>query len=237
MQVTIRLFARFKEIAGTGKLTEQVAEGVTVAQVVALLSKRFEHLPLAQEQTILSVNQDFATPDTILQDGDEVAIFPPVSGGADSGDNEPGQDKFALTHDPVSIDEVARMVTYPHTGAVATFAGVIRNVSGDKDVTGLRYEAYHEMATAKMKQVAAEARTQWPDIVDIAIVQRIGQLDVGETAIVIAVSSGHRNQGCFEACRYSINRLKEIVPIWKKEFGPDGEEWIEGDYNPSLANS
>ena len=234
MQVTVKLFARFKEIAGTGKLTEHVAEGATVAQIIDLLSQRFERLPLVAEQTILSVNQDFATPETVLQDGDEVAIFPPVSGGIDA---DRGLDKFSLTLDPVSIDDVAGMVTYPHTGAVATFAGVIRNVSGNKDVTGLHYEAYHEMALAKMKQVAAEAREQWPEIVDIAIVQRIGQLDVGETAIVIAVSSGHRNQGCFEACQYSINRLKEIVPIWKKEFGPDGEEWIEGDYNPSQPSS
>lgn len=229
MKVTIKLFARFKEIAGTGKLIEEVAEETTVAQLLEILKEKFTNMPLAAERTILSVNQEFATPETVLQDGDEVAIFPPVSGGN-------GADKFAITYDPITIDTVAKMVTYPHTGAVATFAGVVRNVSEGKYVTGLEYEAYHEMALAKMKEVAAEARQKWPEVVDMAIVQRIGHLEVGETAIVIAVSSGHRNQGCFEACQYSINRLKQIVPIWKKELSPDGGEWIEGDHNPSLAD-
>lgn len=231
MQITIKLFARFKDIAGTSKLTEELSEDTTVEQVVALLRQRFATMPLVAERTLLSVNQEFATADTVLKDGDEVAIFPPVSGGSGS------RDKFAVTYDPISIDEIARLVTCPHTGAVATFAGVIRNISGGKDVTRLEYEAYYEMAVAKMKEVAAEAQAKWPEIVDVAIVQRIGSLDVGETAIVIAVSSGHRNQGCFEACQYSINRLKEIVPVWKKEFGPDGEEWIEGDHNPSLEKT
>lgn len=233
MEVTIKLFARFKEVAGTGKLTEEVADGATISQLIALLREKFSNMPLVAERTLLSVNQEFATPETILQDGDEVAIFPPVSGGSSSGHS---QEKFAITYDPITLDEVAKMVAHPHTGAVVTFAGVIRNVSGGKNVTGLEYEAYHDMAVAKMKDVATEARAQWPEIVDMAIVQRIGHLDVGETAIVIAVSSGHRDQGCFEACQYCINRLKQIVPVWKKEFGPDGEEWIEGDYNPSITH-
>jgi len=234
MQVTIKLFARFKEIAGTGKLTETIDDGATVAQVITVLQEKFTNFPSAMEHTILSVNQEFATPETVLHDGDEVAIFPPVSGGG--GPDQDGEDKFTLTYEPLSMEAVANMVTYPHTGAVVTFSGIIRNVSGDKAVTSLEYEAYHEMAIAKMKQVAAEARAQWPDIVDIAMVQRIGHLEIGDLAIIIAISSGHRDQGCFEACQYSINRLKQIVPIWKKEFGPDGEEWIEGDYNPSLAD-
>ena len=235
MHVTIKLFARFKELAGTGKTTVELPSEAKVKDALSYISANFANLPLNPEHTILSVNQDFATPDTILNDGDELAIFPPVSGG--SGQPMTGENKFAITTAPLSIDAIAQLVTYPHTGAVATFAGVIRNVSGGKDVTSLEYEAYHEMAVAKMKQVAVEAREQWPDIVDIAIVQRIGHLDVGETAIVIAVSSGHRNQGCFEACQYSINRLKEIVPIWKKEVGPDGAVWVEGDYNPSLTQA
>jgi molybdopterin synthase catalytic subunit len=93
------------------------------------------------------------------------------------------------------------------------------------------------MAVAKLQQVAAEARQQWPKIIDMAIVQRIGRLEVGENAVVVAVSSPHRNDGCFEACAYAINRLKEIVPIWKKEVGPDGAAWIEGDYLPSTSDA
>lgn len=228
MEITIKLFARFKELAGTAKLTTTLSNGATVADVLTLLQKKFANFPLSMEQTILSVNQEFATLETILSDGDEVAIFPPVSGGTDA-------DKFLLTYDRITIDDVATKVTHPHTGAVATFAGVVRNISEGKAVSSLDYEAYHEMAIAKMKQVAEEAYQQWPDIVDVAIVQRIGHLEVGELAVVIAVSSGHRHQGCFEACQYGINRLKQIVPIWKKETGPDGAAWIEGDYNPSLT--
>ncbi len=228
MQITVKLFARFKEVAGTGKTTLHLPDEATIADLIAALRQQFDGLSLVPERTLLSVNQEFATPETVLRDGDEVAIFPPVSGG--------GDDHFAVTYDPIPMEEVARRVTRPHTGAVALFAGVVRNVSEGKAVSSLEYEAYREMAVAKMEQVAAEARQQWPDIVDIAIVQRIGHLKVGELAVVIAVSSGHRNQGCFEACRYAIDRLKQIVPIWKKEIGPDGAEWVEGDFNPSLTS-
>jgi molybdopterin synthase catalytic subunit len=153
-----------------------------------------------------------------------VAIFPPVSGGADV---------FQVTYKPLSLDEVTQMAVRPQTGAVVTFAGVVRNVSDGKEVARLEYEAYQEMAVTKLRQVAEEARSRWPQIVDIAILQRIGYLEVGEVAVVVAVSSRHRDEGCFEACRYAIDRLKQIVPIWKKEVGPGGEEWVEGDYLPS----
>ena len=232
MHITVKLFARFKELAGTGKLTETMPEGATVEQLIEQVRTRFDNLPLVAEQTILAVNQEFATPNTVLQEGDEVAIFPPVSGG--SSTTWDGKAKFGITDMPVSIDQVAKLVTHPHTGAITTFTGVVRNVSDGKDVSSLEYETYYEMAIAKMQQVAAEAKAKWPEIVDIAMVQRVGHLAVGEVAVIIAVSSGHRNQGCFEACQYAINRLKEIVPVWKKELGPDGEEWIEGDFNPSL---
>jgi len=213
-----------REIAGAGKLERELADGATVGELLAALRAEFPRLADVTARIITSVNQEFATLDRPLHDGDEVALFPPVSGGADM---------FRVTFDPVTLDEVARAVVQPRTGAVATFAGVVRAVSGGKEVAYLEYEAYQEMAVAKMRQIADESRARWPDIVDIAIVQRIGRLEVGDVAVVIAVSSGHRDQGCFEACRYAIDRLKQIVPIWKKEVGPGGEEWVEGDYLPS----
>jgi MoaD family protein len=224
MKVTVKLFARFREVVGDGKLERELPKGATVEDCLSNLHVEFPRLAELTQRTIISVNQEFAALDTPLHDGDEIAIFPPVSGGAES---------FRVTFDPISVDQVARSVIQPHTGAVATFAGVVRNVSEGKPVAYLEYEAYQEMAIAKMKQVAHEARQQWPQIVDIAIVQRIGHLDVGETAVAIAVSSGHRDEGCFEACRYAIDRLKQIVPIWKKEIGPSGEVWIEGDHLPT----
>ena len=224
MRVTIKLFARLREIAGAGRLERELADGATVGDLLAALCAEFPRLADVTGRIITSVNQEFATLDRPLHDGDEVALFPPVSGGADM---------FRVTFDPITLDEVARAVIQPRTGAVVTFAGVVRAISGGKEVAYLEYEAYQEMAVAKMRQIADESRARWPDIVDIAIVQRIGRLEVGDVAVVIAVSSGHRDQGCFEACRYAIDRLKQIVPIWKKEVGPGGEEWVEGDYLPA----
>ena len=225
MKVTIKLFARLREIVGAGKLERELSDGATVGDVVNTLQAEFPGLANLPSRTIISVNQEFATLDHVLSDGDEVAVFPPVSGGSGF---------FRVTFAPITLDEVADGVVQPHAGAVATFAGVVRNVSGGKQVAYLEYEAYEEMAIAKMRQVADEARARWLEIVDIAIVQRIGHLEVGDKAVAIAVSSGHRDEGCFEACRYAIDRLKEIVPIWKKEVGPTGEEWVEGNYTPAV---
>jgi len=157
-----------------------------------------------------------------------VALFPPVSGGCE---------RLRITPKPISADEVIRSVVRPRVGAVASFVGTVRDVSEGKAVAYLEYEAYPEMAIEMLHQVADEVRARWPDVIEIAIVQRIGRLEVGETAVVIAVSSSHRDQGCFEACRYAIDRLKQIVPVWKKEFGPDGAVWIEGDHLPGAASA
>ena len=227
MKVIVRLFARLREIAGVGELEIDLTEGATVGDLLKALHDEYPRLADMTPRTIISVNQDFATLDSLLGDGDEVALFPPVSGGVDS---------FRVTFDLITLDEVAGMVIQPHTGAVATFAGVVRNVTGDNEVAYLEYEAYQEMALAKLRQVAEEARARWPAIVEVAIVQRIGHLEVGDVSVVIAVSSGHRDEGCFEACRYAIDRLKQIVPIWKKEVGPTGEEWVEGDYLPTASD-
>jgi molybdopterin synthase catalytic subunit len=139
---------------------------------------------------------------------------------------------FKVTEAPIALEEVARSVVRPHSGAVVTFAGVVRNESHAKQVSYLEYEAYPPMAEEQMRQIAQEIAGRWPAVVDVAIVQRVGRLQVGDVAAVIAVSTAHRAEGCFEACRYAIDRLKEIVPVWKKEVGPDGAEWVEGDYLP-----
>jgi molybdopterin synthase catalytic subunit len=234
MQVTVKFFARLRDLIGAKSLTRDVANNISIAELIDNLQAEFPQLAGLMPSTAIALNQEFADPQTRLKAGDEVALFPPVSGGTDA---VKVSDKFAVTFNPITLDEIANRVVTPETGAVALFAGVVRNVSGGKAVEHLEYEAYKEMAVAKLRRVADEAYRQWPDIVDMAIVQRIGHLDIGETAVVVAVSSSHRNDGCFEACAYAINRLKEIVPIWKKEVGPDGAEWIEGDYLPSAADA
>jgi len=232
MRVTVKLFARLRELVGTHSIERQVAENATIADLVQMLQAEFPKLVEVFPRTVVSVNREFAERETRLTDGDEVAFFPPVSGGSGADD-----DMFAITFEPISLDVWAAKVRRPETGAVAVFAGTVRNVSAGKEVEHLEYEAYEEMAVAKLRQVAAEAREQWPKIVEIAIVQRIGHLEVGDNAVIVAVSSPHRGDGCFEACQYAINRLKQIVPIWKKEVSPDGSEWVEGDYLPSTQDA
>jgi molybdopterin synthase catalytic subunit len=232
MKVTIKLFARLRELVGAGTLERNVADDATIADLIEHLQAEFPKLTDVASRTIISVNKDFVDIQTRLAEGDEVAFFPPVSGGSGSI-----AAKFAITHDPISLDDVAARVVKPETGAVAVFGGVVRNVSHGKPVEHLEYEAYAEMAVVKLRQVAAEAREQWPGVIDMAIVQRIGHLNVGETAVIVAASSPHRGDGCFEACQFAINRLKQVVPIWKKEVSPDGAEWVEGDYLPSTEDA
>lgn len=142
---------------------------------------------------------------------------------------------YLITENVLDLDELTAQITLPTTGAVCIFTGVVRGITSryqPHQTSFLEYEAYRPMAEAKMLQVANEIRENWPQVEGIVIVQRIGRLDPGTPTVIIACSAAHRDTGVFEAARYGIDRLKEIVPIWKKEVGPDQEEWIEGDYIP-----
>ncbi len=226
MQVTVKLFARLREIVGAAQLVRELSEGATLGDLLEVLHTEFPALQEIAARTFVALNHQLATPDHRLQDGDEVALFPPVSGGADY---------VAIAREPLDTAQIIRRTIRPDTGAVATFVGVVRNVSCGKAVLYLEYEAYDEMALRMLHQIAEEIHTRWPRVAEVAMVQRIGRLEVGEVAVVIAVSSAHRDDGCFDACRYAIERLKQIVPIWKKEVGPDGTVWVEGDYLPRGA--
>lgn len=142
---------------------------------------------------------------------------------------------IAITEKAVDIEQVMRELTRPTTGAVVFFTGVVRGITSHeitRQTKTLAYEAYQPMAEEKMQQVAGEIREKWPTVEGIAIVQRIGSMEAGTATTVVACSAAHRDSGVFEAARYGIDRLKEIVPVWKKEIGPDGEEWVEGHYHP-----
>lgn len=138
---------------------------------------------------------------------------------------------FEITTAPISVDEVNRRVSSPAVGAVVSFAGVVRGVSGGRLVHHLEYEAYPEMAEPMLAQIAEEIKARWP-VEKVAIVHRVGRQEIGETSVVIAIASAHR-QGAFEAGRYAIDRIKEIVPVWKKECFEGGEVWVEGPEKPS----
>ncbi len=142
---------------------------------------------------------------------------------------------FSITEDELDLNALLAAITLPTTGAAAIFTGMVRGQTRRGrhfDTVYLEYEAYKPMAEVKMKQVADEIRSRWPVVEGIAIVQRIGRLDPGTPTVLIACTAAHRDTGVFDAARYGIDRLKEIVPVWKKEVGPDGETWVEGDYIP-----
>ncbi|MCB9457097.1 MAG: molybdopterin converting factor subunit 1 [Anaerolineaceae bacterium] len=233
MRINVLLFANLKDMVGSNRLvvdvpdSEATVDGVRRA-VVSLHPDMADYMAAA----IAAVNQEYAFAEDAVKEGDEVAFFPPVSGGSGAY-----PEIFRLADAPVSTDELVAAITVPETGAVCVFSGMVRGETNRQNGTlhtqRLEYEAYEPMALAKMRQVAEEIRAQWPLVQGIAIVQRVGRLEVGQNTILIACSSGHRDQGCFEAARYGIDRLKEIVPVWKKEFGPKGETWVEGHYHPS----
>ncbi len=142
---------------------------------------------------------------------------------------------YKITEGELDLDDLVDQITLASTGAVATFVGTVRGVTSrdnSHETTYLEYEAYVPMAESKMNQIADEIRERWDTIEGIAIVQRIGRLYPRTPTVLIACASSHRNNGVFDAARYGIDRLKEIVPVWKKEVGPNGEEWVEEDYIP-----
>jgi molybdopterin converting factor subunit 1 len=229
MNAKILLFASLKDRIGMGELEINLNQGTTVAGLKELLTSKFsEHAHLIRS-ALVSVNQEFAFDGDFIPEGAEIGLFPPVSGGTDS------LTICRVTVDVIDLDALVSQISTEKTGAVCIFTGIVRGKTtrGDShDTALLEYEAYVPMAQTKMEQVAGEIRERWPTVEGIIIVQRIGRLAAGTPTVIIACSASHRDTGVFEAARYGIDRLKEIVPIWKKEIGPLGEEWVEGDYIP-----
>lgn len=228
MNVRIKLFATLKDRAGSNHVEIDLPDDATVAMLLERLALAQPTLAPSLPTSLVAVNQEFAFGSTLIRSGDEIALFPPVSGGSIVY-----PEIFRIVDRQIDLNELVASVTLPSTGAVCTFTGTVRGVSSDHETLQLNYEAYTPMAEAKMKQVAAEIRSRWPDVQGMAMVQRVGQLTVGEFTVLIAVSAGHRDQGVFEAARYGIDRLKEIVPVWKQEIGPQVERWVEGHYHPT----
>jgi molybdopterin synthase catalytic subunit/molybdopterin converting factor small subunit len=236
VQITILFFATLKDRARRGQMTLALEDGATVGDLKTRLAADVPGLAPALPSALVSVNREFAFARDALHEGDEVGLFPPVSGGE-------SPTIFRVTNDRLDLDELVAAITLPSTGAACVFTGMVRGQTdragdplGPHETVRLEYEAYVPMAEAKMRQVADEIRSRWPTVEGIAIVQRIGRLDPGTPTVLIACSAGHRDTGVFEAARYGIDRLKEIVPVWKKEIGPNGEEWIEGHYTPGVGD-
>ncbi len=230
MEVKILLFATLKDRAGASRVSLEAPEETSVRQLKTLLGEQRPELKPYLDQAIVAVGQEYAFDEDPIPHGAEVALFPPVSGGSGGFPTV-----LRVVYDPLSMDDLIAQITQPSTGAVCLFTGVVRGVTrrdNPHQTASLEYEAYVPMAEAKLAQVADEIRQRWPAVEGIAIVQRIGHLDPGTPTVLVACAAAHRDTGAFEAARYGIDRLKEIVPIWKKEIGPQGESWVEGEYTP-----
>jgi molybdopterin converting factor subunit 1 len=233
-RLRIRLFATLRERAGTSELARQYPEGTTVAQVWEHLKEEFPALRSYRDAVGFAVNQEYVTGDSRLKDGDEVAFIPPVSGGAPTDAAWIGP--VRIVREPIDLRELEREVASPAAGAICTFAGTTRNENAGRRVIRLEYEAYEPMALSEMRKLAEQAGRRW-NITRIAITHRIGTVPLGEVSVAIAVSAAHRAEA-FEACRFAIDRLKEIVPIWKKEYFHGGEVWVgcQSSHPPHLPH-
>ncbi len=208
MRVAVRLFAALREQAGSREREVELPEGARVADVWAALGLGDEPSGLAY-----AVNRAYVARDVALVDGDEVAVIPPVSGGA-----------FRLSEEPLSLENVVGEVASDDAGAIATFVGTTRARSRGRDVVRLEYEAYEGMAEAELARIASELSARH-ELVAIAIHHRVGVVEIGQSSVVIAVSAAHR-AAALAACAEAIDTLKETVPLWKKEIYAGGEEWI-----------
>ena len=217
-RLKVLFFASCREAAGRREADLEFDGPLTVAGVLETLCR--DHPSLRPLSGILqvAVNAEYASRDAPLRDGDEIALIPPVSGG--SGD------LFRIVTGAIALDALQDLVRTPEDGAVVTFSGTVRGRTGDRETSYLEYEAYPEMAEGVMARLAAEARQRWP-VGRIGILHRVGRLEIGEISILVSVAAGHRREA-FEACHHLVDRLKEVVPVWKKEVGPGGEYWVEG---------
>ena len=217
-QVSIRVlfFGAARDAVASNPLEISIAAPATVRSAFRKLVERFGELERFGNSLLFAVNQEYATPETVLEENDELAVFPPVSGGS--------HDFFELTTEPIDVGQVARRVVLPECGATVTLDGYAREWTKGKRTLYLVYEAYDSMALTEMQRLGVEAHKKF-DIAHLGIVHRTGRLDIGETSVVIAASAPHR-KAAFEACEWAIRELKRTVPIWKKEVFEGGEEWI-----------
>lgn len=230
MKQKVLYFATLRDRAGVREEQVDLTSGATVADLKQAVIERHPGIAEALQTSICAVNREFAMDDQVLYEDDEIALFPPVSGGSQAPPT-----LFKITREAIDMNTLLEELILPSTGAACIFSGMVREKTerGEpRETRYLTYEAYEPMAETKMQQVADEIRERWASVEGIAIVQRIGDLDPGTPTVLIACTAAHRDTGVFEAARYGIDRLKQIVPIWKKEVGPEGEVWIEGEYHP-----
>ena len=221
MNVRVRLFASYREAVGMGHILLDLPSGATVRDAIAEITRQH---PLVAEirQLIIAKNRDYVGLDETIDDGDELALIPPVSGGMSAVS---AGDRILVSAAPLSIDAAIETVRGPDAGGIVVFVGTVRDQSRGKQVRHLEYEAYAEMAESKMRQIAEALETMHAPT-RLAMHHRVGDLAIGEIAVVIVAAAPHRD-AAFTAARAAIDELKRVVPIWKKEYTDDGAVWIE----------
>jgi MoaE-MoaD fusion protein len=231
IKIHVLFFGAARDAVGGNELQLSLGPAATVSTAFGKLLHDFADLERFGRSLLFAVNQEYATQETKLRDEDELAIFPPVSGGAVSKKEkeaaEPCKDFYEITTGLLNIGKICRRVVLPECGATVTLDGYAREWTAGRKTKYLVYEAYEPMALAEMEKLGNEARRRF-EISHIGMVHRAGRVEIGETSVVISVSAPHR-RAAFEACEWAIRELKRTVPIWKKEVFDDGEEWVEGE--------
>lgn len=224
--LNVLLFATYRDQTGHKELSLEVPEGSRVSEVAARLERDFSDLRL--QGALAAVNEDYAAPDTVLETGDTLAFFPPVAGGSgeDAGKTAAGLDHLFVTSGVLELGHLHALATAPQCGAVASFVGTVRSPNFGKDVLHIDYEGYEKMILTQMKRAAGELRERF-SLGHIVFAHRLGRLKPGEASIVIVVSSAHRKDA-LHAAHASIDRLKELLPVWKLEVTGEGEAWVPG---------
>ncbi len=219
MKVNISLFAGLHDLVGKREVMMELADGSTVDQLRDELGTLYPAVIPYLATLVCAVDDEFVATDHLLADGDEVALIPPVSGGSD--------DLFLVTSEELDPQRLTEAVRTDESGAVTLFYGVARNNNEGRAVRALEYEAHDTLAEKKLREVGDEVLKRF-DITGIGVHHRTGRIEVGETSLLVAVSSAHRREA-FEACHFAVDRIKETVPIWKKEIWVEGgSDWVAG---------
>ena len=237
MHVRVLFFGAARDATGFAEESIELAAGSTVAALLDQYAQRFPALDGMRSSLALAVNRNFRERSSILQDNDEVAFLPPVSGGAGNWTQqieEPAGHFFALTHETIDAAPLRERMLRGEDGAVVVFEGVTRNNTKGRRTLRLEYECYEPMAIEMMARIGRELATALP-IGRIAMLHRLGRLEVGETSVVVIATAPHR-KAAFDAASEGIQRLKRLVPIWKKEYFEDGEVWVEGEWDASVTS-
>jgi MoaE-MoaD fusion protein len=237
MRVRVLFFGMLKDLVGKSEDSIDLPAGASVRDVLAQYGSRIPHFSESLNSLAVAVNQQYAAPDTVLKPSDEVALLPPVSGGAPDGSVTSGRNPAQARHQratilrsPIDAHRTLATLKRGEDGAALVFEGVVRNQTRGRRTLYLDYEAYEDMALQQLESLASEALKKF-QVRDVAIVHRLGRLEIGETSVLIVVASAHRGPA-FDACRWIIDTLKKTVPIWKKEYFEDGAVWADGEPFP-----